>query len=97
VKMIKAMLKSVDYIRNNQSDILAIMAKRWGIKELDIRESIYRDIAAIYSRTGIGSDETMKNVIQLVRETRKSKDEMGLADVVDWSFAKKAQAELKIR
>jgi hypothetical protein len=31
--MTKAMLKSVDYIRNNQSDILAIMAKRWGIEE----------------------------------------------------------------
>jgi NitT/TauT family transport system substrate-binding protein len=97
VKMIKAMLKGVDYIRNNPNEILSIMAKQWGIKDADVRESIYRDIVKIYTRNGIAADETMKNVIQLVRATRKSKDELGLADIVDWSFAKKAQAELKIR
>jgi NitT/TauT family transport system substrate-binding protein len=97
VKMIKAMLKGVDYIRNNQAEILSMMASKWGIKEADVREGIYRDIAGIYTRNGVASDETMKNVIQLVRDTRKSKDDLGLSDVVDWSFAKKAQAELKIR
>jgi hypothetical protein len=50
-----------------------------------------------HRRTGIGSDETMKNVVQLVRQTRKSKDTLGLPDIVDWSFAKKAQAELKTK
>jgi hypothetical protein len=95
--MIKAVLKGIDFIRNRKADILSLMETKWGIKEADIREGIYRDIVGIYSRTGIGTDETMRNVIQLVRDTRKSKDEMGLSDVVDWSFAKKAQAELKIR
>jgi hypothetical protein len=95
--MIKAMLKGVDYIRNNQSEMLAIMASKWGIKEADVREGIYRDIVGIYTRNGVASDETMKNGLQLVRETRKSKDELGIADITDWSFAKKAQAELKIR
>jgi NitT/TauT family transport system substrate-binding protein len=97
VKMIKALLKSIDYIRDRKSDILAIMETKWGIKEAEIRESIYRDIVGLYSRTGIGTDETMKNVVQLVRDTRKSKDNLGLSDIVDWSFAKKAQAELKSR
>ena len=97
VKMIKAMLKGVNYIRNNQAEILSMMASKWGIKEADVREGIYRDIVGIYTRNGVASDETMKNVIQLVRDTRKSKDDLGLSDVVDWSFAKKAQAELKIR
>jgi len=97
VKMIKAMLKGVDYIRNNQAEMLSIMASKWGIKEADVREGIYRDIVGIYTRNGVASDDTMKNVIQLVRETRKSKDELGIADITDWSFAKKAQAELKIR
>ncbi|MET0502027.1 MAG: ABC transporter substrate-binding protein [Candidatus Binatia bacterium] len=97
VKMIKALLKSIDYIRDRKSDILAIMETKWGIKEAEIRESIYRDIVGLYSRTGIGTDETMKNVVQLVRDTRKSKDNLGLSDIVDWSFAKKAQAEVKSR
>jgi NitT/TauT family transport system substrate-binding protein len=97
VKMIKAMLKGVNYIRNNQAEILSLMASKWGIKEADVREGIYRDIVGIYTRNGVASDETMKNVMQLVRDTRKSKDDLGLSDVVDWSFAKKAQAELKMR
>ena len=97
VRMIKAMLKGVNYIRNNQAEILSIMASKWGIKEADVREGIYRDIVGIYTRNGVASDETMKNVIQLVRDTRKSKDDLGLSDIVDWSFAKKAQAELKLR
>jgi hypothetical protein len=97
VKMIKAMLKSIDHIRTQKGEVLSLMETKWGIKEADIREGIYRDIVGLYSRNGVASDETMKNVIQLVRDTRKSKDEMGLADVVDWSFARKAQSELKIR
>ena len=97
VKMIKAVLKATDYIRNRKTEIMSFVEAKWGIKEGDVRESIYRDMVGLFSRDGIASDETMKNVIQLVRETRKSKDDKTLADIVDWSFAKKAQAELKIR
>jgi ABC-type nitrate/sulfonate/bicarbonate transport system substrate-binding protein len=97
VKMIKAVLKATDYIRTRKPDILTYLDAKWGIKEADVRESIYRDMVGLFSRDGVASDETMKNVVQLVRDTRKSKDDKTLADVVDWSFAKKAQAELKIR
>jgi NitT/TauT family transport system substrate-binding protein len=97
VRMIKAVLKATDYIRNRKTEILSFLEAKWGIKEGDVRESIYRDMVGLFSRNGIASDDTMKNVIQLVRETRKSKDDKTLADIVDWSFAKKAQAELKIR
>jgi hypothetical protein len=97
VKMIKAMLKAIDYIKTRKTDILSMMDTKWGIKDAEIREGIYRDIIGLYSHNGIASDETMKNVIQLVRDTRKSKEEVVLSNVVDWSFAKKAQEELKLR
>jgi NitT/TauT family transport system substrate-binding protein len=97
VRMIKAVLKASDYIRNRKADILSFIEAKWGIKEADVRESIYRDMVGLYSRDGVAPDETMKNVIQLVRDTRKSKDDKTLADIVDWSFAKRAQAELKSR
>jgi ABC-type nitrate/sulfonate/bicarbonate transport system substrate-binding protein len=97
VKMIKAVLRATDYIRTRKGEILEFIEAQWGIKEADIRESIYREMVDLYSRTGIASDETMKNVVQLVRDTRKSKDDKTLSDVFDWSFAKKAQAELKTR
>lgn len=97
VKMIRAVLKATDYIRNRKSDILSFLEAKWGIKEADVRDSIYRDMVGLYTRDGVAPDETMKNVIQLVRDTRKSKDDKTMADIVDWSFAKRAQAELKLR
>jgi NitT/TauT family transport system substrate-binding protein len=95
VKMIKALLKATDFIRNRKPEILRHLEAKWGIKEADVRESIYRDMVGLFTRDGIASDQTMNNVVQLVRDTRKSKDDKTLADIVDWSFAKRAQAELK--
>jgi NitT/TauT family transport system substrate-binding protein len=97
VKMIRAVLKATDYIRTRKSEILSFLETKWGIKESDVRESIYRDMVGLFSRDGVASDETMKNVVQLVRDTRKSKDDKTVTDIVDWSFARKAQAELKLR
>jgi ABC-type nitrate/sulfonate/bicarbonate transport system substrate-binding protein len=97
VKMIKAVLRANDYIRTHKAEIVSYMEAKWGIKDAEVRDSIYRDISVLYSRTGIAPDETMKNVVQLVRDTRKSKDDVPMSDIVDWSFAKRAQAELKMK
>ncbi len=97
VRMIRALLKSIDYIQNRKTDILSLMEKSWGIKDSDVRQGIYRDLVGLYSRTGIAPDDTMRNVIQLVQEGRKSKANVALSDVADWSFAKKANEELKKR
>ncbi|HET7006245.1 MAG TPA: ABC transporter substrate-binding protein [Candidatus Binatia bacterium] len=91
VKMIRALIKSLEYIRTRKADILAIIDKQWGIKEADVREEMYREMIGLFSRTGIAPDESMRNVIRLVRETRKSSPDVGINDVADWSFARKAQ------
>ncbi len=91
VKMIRALIKSLEFIRTRKADVLAIIDKQWGIKEADVREEMYREMIGLFSRTGIGPDESMRNVIRLVRETRKNAAEVAIADVADWSFARKAQ------
>ena len=95
VKMIRALIKSVDYISNRKAEILALMEKSWGVKDDDVREAMYRDLVGLYSRNGVAPDDVMKNVVQLVQEGRKSKTAASIFDVADWSFAKKADAELK--
>ena len=95
VKMIRALIKSVDYIHNRKADILALMEKSWGVKDAEVREAMYRDLVGLYSRNGIAPDDVMKNVIQLVQESRKGKTAATISDVADWSFAKKASEELK--
>jgi len=95
VKMIRALIKSVDYIHNRRADILALMEKSWGVKDAEVRDAMYRDLVGLYSRNGIAPEDVMKNVIQLVQESRKSKTAAAISDVADWSFAKKASEELK--
>jgi ABC-type nitrate/sulfonate/bicarbonate transport system substrate-binding protein len=95
VKMIRALIKSVDYIHNRKADILALMEKSWGVKDAEVREAMYRDLVGLYSRNGIAPDDVMKNVIQLVQESRKGKTAATISDIADWSFAKKASEELR--
>jgi NitT/TauT family transport system substrate-binding protein len=95
VKMIRALIKSVDYINNRKADILALMEKSWGVKDAEVREAMYRDLVGLYSRNGVAPDDVMKNVIQLVQEGRKTKTAATISDVADWSYAKKASEELK--
>jgi NitT/TauT family transport system substrate-binding protein len=95
VKLIKAMLKSIDFIRNHQNEILSYMEKNWALKDPEVREGIYRDMVGLYTRTGIASDDGMQSVIRMVQETRQSKKNVSLSEIVDWSFAKKANEELK--
>jgi hypothetical protein len=97
VKIIKATLKSIDFIRERKNEMLSFMEKNWGIKDPEMREEIYRDIVVLYSRTGIASDDMMKNVIQVVQGARKTAANVPLSNIVDWSFAKKASDELKKR
>jgi NitT/TauT family transport system substrate-binding protein len=91
VKMIRALIKSLEYIRTRKADILAIIDKQWGVKEADVREDMYKEMLGLFSRNGIPPDESMRNVIRLVRETRKNSPDVGINDVADWSFARKAQ------
>jgi ABC-type nitrate/sulfonate/bicarbonate transport system substrate-binding protein len=95
VRMVRALIKSVDYVWSRKAEILSLFDKSWGVKEAAVRESIYQDLVGLYSRTGVASDATMKNVIRLVQETRKSAAPVAVSDVADWSFAKKANEELK--
>ncbi|MBI4527678.1 MAG: ABC transporter substrate-binding protein [Deltaproteobacteria bacterium] len=97
VKMIKAVLKSIEFIWERKSEILSFMERSWGIKDPEVREEIYRDIVVLYSRTGIAPDELMKNLMQMIQEARKGTVNVPLSNVVDWSFARKANEELKRR
>lgn len=95
VKMIRALLISMDYIRANKNEILAFIENSWGIKSAGVREGFYTDMVSIFSRTGIVSDELIGNVFRFVQATRKTQDSLSPADITDWSFARKANEQLK--
>ena len=95
VKIIKALLTSVDFIRNNKEEILGFLEKNWGIKSPAVREGFYGDMLGLYTRTGIVSDETIANVVRFTQATRKTQENISVAEITDWTFAKKANEELR--
>jgi ABC-type nitrate/sulfonate/bicarbonate transport system substrate-binding protein len=95
VRVIKALLTSVDFIRTNKSEILEFLDKGWGIKNPAVREGFYGDMLGLYTRTGIVSDETIANVVRFTQATRKTQENISVSDITDWTFAKKANEELK--
>jgi ABC-type nitrate/sulfonate/bicarbonate transport system substrate-binding protein len=95
VKVIKALLISVDYIRTNKSEILEFLDKSWGIKNPAVRDGFYDDMLGRYTRTGIVSDETIANVVRFTQATRKTQEHISVTDITDWTFAEKANEELK--
>ena len=95
VRMIKALLNSMEYIRANRTEILGFLEKAWGIKSATVREGFYADMVEIYSRTGFVPDESIRNVVRFVQETRKTQENIPIADMTDWSFAHKANELLK--
>jgi ABC-type nitrate/sulfonate/bicarbonate transport system substrate-binding protein len=95
VKVIKALLISIDYIRNNKEEVLGFLDKNWGIKNPTVREGFYSDMLGRYTRTGIVSDDTIANVVRFTQATRKTQENIAVSDITDWTFAKKANEELK--
>ena len=67
----------------------------WGIKNPAAREGFYGDMLGLCSRTGIVSDETIANVVRFTQATRKTQESISVSDITDWTFAKKANEELK--
>ncbi|HXG52675.1 MAG TPA: ABC transporter substrate-binding protein [candidate division Zixibacteria bacterium] len=94
VRLIRAILKGIDYIHTHKDDILRIMEKSWGIKDREIREQVYRDALPIYARNGTVPDDLMRQVVQMIQGTRKTSREVPLSDIVEWRFARQAAAEL---
>jgi hypothetical protein len=95
VKVIKALLVSVEFIRTNKAEILGFLEKNWGIKNPAVREGFYGDMLGLYSRTGIVSDETIANVVRFTQATRKTQKSISVTDITDWTFAEKSQRRTK--
>jgi NitT/TauT family transport system substrate-binding protein len=95
VKVIKGLLTSIEFIRSNKAEILAFLEKSWGIKNPAVREGFYGDMVALYSRTGIVSDELINNVVRFVQETRKTQENIAISEITDWTFARRANQQLK--
>lgn len=95
IRIIKAILKSMSFIRTHERDVLSYMEKNWEIKDPEVREEVYRDIIELYSSTGMVANDSITRTIRLVEEAQAVRRSVDLSAIVDWSFVKRANEELK--
>jgi hypothetical protein len=56
---------------------------------------IHEEVVKLYSDTGIVSDEAMQEFIANAKEAVKTSREVPFSEIADFSFARRAAAELR--
>ena len=94
-RFMRATLKGLSFFVNKKDASIKYMVDILKIKDREMVASIYDEEARITVRNGISDDKILQPLIDDMRRTTKSQREMKVADVFDFSFARKAGEELK--
>lgn len=94
-RFMRAALKGLNFFINKRDASIKYMSDILRIKERDLVTSIYDTEARITVRNGIVDDKILQPLIDDMRRTTKSTRELKVNDVFDFSFARKANEELK--
>lgn len=94
-RFMRASLKGLTFFLNKRDASIKHMIDILKIKDRDMVSSIYDEEAKITVRTAISDDKTLQPLIDDMKRTTKSTREMKVSDVFDFSFARKANEELR--
>jgi len=95
VRTIGATLRATRFIKANKHETLALMSSKFGIKDRELAGQVYDDYIVLCSDTGIPADASLMEDLAIVKESLGIRREVPIADVADWSFARKAAQQLK--
>jgi ABC-type nitrate/sulfonate/bicarbonate transport system substrate-binding protein len=94
-RFMRASLKGLSFFVNKRDASIKYMIDILKIKDREMVASIYDEEAKITVRNGISDDKILQPLIDDMKRTTKSTREMKVSDVFDFSFARKANEELK--
>jgi NitT/TauT family transport system substrate-binding protein len=89
----RATIKALRVIKQNREVAIATMMK-FSELDRDLANRTYDGMIASFTSNGIVDEETQKNDLDIVRDTLNLKKEVPISAAYDFSFAKKADAEL---
>ena len=95
VRAIRTTLRAIQFIKRNKDETLKLMSKELGIKDNEISSMVYDDGIKPYSDTGMPSESSMIEEINLGKEFLGITRDVAIAEVADWSFARIAVKGLK--
>ena len=94
-KTIRATLRGIHYIKAHKEECLKIMAQTFNLKDSELAALVYDGTVPLFPDTGIPSEASMKETIDSGRATQRITRAVGISEVADWAFAKKAYGGLQ--
>ena len=93
VSTMKAIDRGIQFIRANRDETVKFMMK-WLNLDRSIAEGTYKIVTESLADFGITDDKVIENALEAVRFQGHVDQDVSLSQLRDWSFAKKAQAEI---
>jgi len=95
-RMVRGFVKSLVFLHKEKAKVAEMIAKEWKI-DLDLAQRSYQSIARTLSADGSAGEESVRRVIEQTLAANKQQKQVGLAQVEDLSFLRRAQEELGLR
>jgi NitT/TauT family transport system substrate-binding protein len=95
-RMVRAFIKSLIFLHKEKTKVAEMIAQVWKI-DLDLAQRSYQSTARTLSPDGSASEESVRRVIEQTLTANKQQKQVGLAQVEDLSFLRRAQEELGLR
>ena len=95
-RMVRGFVKSLVFLHKEKAKVAEMIAKEWKI-DLDLAQRSYQSIARTLSADGSAGEEPVRRVIEQTLAANKQQKQVGLSQVEDLSFLRRAQEELGLR
>ena len=92
--VIRAILKGVNYVMDNQNYAVALLMKDWNLNR-ELATGVYNSLTRGFTRTGEVGEEGIKAEINMARERLKLTDEIPSSKVINFALLREARKELE--
>jgi NitT/TauT family transport system substrate-binding protein len=91
--VIRALLKGVNYVMDNQSYAVGLLMKDWNLGK-ELASGVFESITKGFTRNGEVAEEGIKAEINMARERLKISDEIPNSKVISFGLLREARKEL---
>ena len=95
VRAVKAALAASHFLKENKGEFMKLLERESGVRDGAVAALIHEEIIKLYSDTGLVSEEALQEFIVNSQEALKISRQVSTSEIADFSFARRAAADLK--
>lgn len=91
----KAALMANRFLKENKGEFIKLLATESGIHDQVVAGLVHEEAVKLYSDNGLVSDDALHEFIANSKESLRVSREVSIAEIADFSFARRAVSEMK--